>query len=128
MNKNRRSASLRGALGMVGSARDLASIILPALSLLCVFSMHATPPPSGVAPLMVPAGGFGIDGNLLANTPAANIGDWLAATNPGSGGWVLNAAGVPLNAATTFHVLDAYSSTGDDTFSGGLKWTDDPNT
>src|SRR2546427_650464 len=56
---------------------------------------RASPPPAGVAPVLIPAGGFGIEGDLLANTPTASVGDWLASTN-GAGGGVLNAAGVPL--------------------------------
>src|SRR5205809_6740860 len=83
----------------------------------------AAPPPAGVAPVTVPAGGFGIEGDLFANMPAANVGDWI--TNSVTGGGVLTAAGVPLNASTTFHFIDAYN-TNDIIFAGGLKWTDNP--
>src|SRR6185369_12245848 len=31
----------------------------------------------GTARVVTPAGGFGIDGDLLANTPTNNVGDWL---------------------------------------------------
>lgn len=55
----------------------------------------------GTAPVVVPAGGFHIEGNLQANTPTVNIGDWVPGA-AGTGGNVLTAAGVPLNAATTF--------------------------
>jgi hypothetical protein len=103
-------------------------LLLGAAILFCARVTEAAPPPSGVAPLIVPAGGFGIDGDLMANTPTANVGDWLISTNAGTGGAVLNAAGVALNGATTFHIVDQYNSTSDDTFSGGLKWGDDPNT
>ena len=58
--------------------------------------------------------------------PGANAGDWLPGAG-GTGGSVLNASGVPLNPATTFHATDSYNSTADDIFAGGLKWTDDPN-
>src|SRR5881628_40584 len=84
----------------------------------------AVPPPAGVAPVTVPAGGFGIDGDLFANMPGADVGDWV--TNSASGGGVLTRAGVPLNALTTLHFTDQYNGN-DIIFSGGLKWTDDPN-
>ncbi len=83
----------------------------------------ASPPSAGVAPVSVPAGGFSIDGDLFANIPDANVGDWI--TNSVSGGGVLNQAGVPLNALTTFHFIDQYNGN-DIIFSGGLKWTDNP--
>ena len=86
----------------------------------------AVPPPSGVAPVLVPAGGFGIDGDLFANTPGSGSGDWLPGAG-GTGASVLDASGAPLNPATTFHFIDLYNSTSDNTFTGG-KWTDDPNT
>ena len=100
------------------------SIVL-GLLLCCRFAAQATPPPTGIAPLLAPAGGFAIDGNLLANTPAANAGDWLPSTNSGSGGNVLDASGVPLNTTTTFHFADAFNSGLDNTFSGG-KWMANP--
>src|SRR6266540_4355740 len=83
----------------------------------------AAPPPAGVAPVVSPAGGFGIDGDLFANMPGANVGDWI--TNSATGGGVLTRSGVPLNASTTFHFIDEYNGN-DLTFSGGLKWTDNP--
>ena len=85
---------------------------------------YATPPPAGVAPVTVPAGGFAIDGDLMGNGTGG--GDWVAGTNAGSG--VLSAAGVPSNPASTFHYADPFNTTADSTFAGGLKWTDDPNT
>src|SRR5258708_35064904 len=111
------------------------SVLYPLYSILAVgacavltFPTFATPPPMGVAPVVVPSGGFAIDGNLLANIPATNVGDWLFWTNtPGAGAGVLNGAGAPLNPATTFHIVDPYNGN-DSTFAGGLKWTDDPNT
>jgi hypothetical protein len=78
-----------------------------------------------VAPVVVPAGGFAIDGDLIANTPAANTGDWLPDGN-GIGG-VLDLSGNPLNPATTFHFIDPFNSASDNTFKSG-KATDDPNT
>jgi hypothetical protein len=85
-----------------------------------------------VAPVAPPVGGFGIEGDLLANLPAANVGDWLRSTNsslPGSGGGVLDQTGMPFNPSTTFHFIDRYGNAGDDlVFVGGRKWFDNPNT
>ncbi|MBN2508571.1 MAG: hypothetical protein JXQ71_17980, partial [Verrucomicrobia bacterium] len=91
-----------------------------------------SPPPGGVAPVNPPSGGMGIDGDLVGNEPMMGTGDWLLPTNsppPGSGGAVLSPGGVPLDADTTFHVVDAYDNMGNDSiFVGGLKWFDNPNT
>jgi len=90
----------------------------------------AVPPPAGVAPVAPPPNGFDIDGNLLANTPSANIGDWVANTNlaPGTGGGVLNLAGSPIDTNRTFHIVDPYNDTSNDRiFAGGNKWLDNPN-
>ena len=86
------------------------------------------PPPGGVAPIGPPPGGFAIDGDLLANTPAPNVGDWISMTNlwSGTSGGVLNATGVPLNGSITFHFIDPYGSD-DSVFKGGHKWYDNPN-
>ena len=91
--------------------------------LVCGLVAQAVPPPSGIAPVTVPAGGFSIGGEVVAG-PA---GDWMAGpSHPG----VLNSAGVPLNPGTTFHFLDPYNSGNDNVFSsaGHNKWTDDPST
>ena len=84
------------------TCKGRATAIVPALkfvvfglAMLRALTAEATPPPSGIAPVVFPAGGFSIDGDLLANTPASNAGDWLLSTNAGSGGSVLDAAGVP---------------------------------
>src|SRR6516164_4158492 len=115
---------VRGTFGkrqpLTGRGIVCAALLLQGLVALAV------PPPAGVAPVLVPQGGFSIDGDLIANTPSANIGDWLPGSG-GSGGSVLGSNGVPLNPATTFHFVDAFNSTADNTFSGGLKWTDNPN-
>src|SRR5262245_9827716 len=89
------------------------------------------PPPAGLAPIAPPAGGFGIDGDLLTDSPVANVGDWLVSTNnsPAGGGAVLDAAGNPLDSSTTFHFIDPYGNSGTDLiFGGGCKWFDNPNT
>jgi len=90
----------------------------------------AAPLPGGLAPITPPTGGFGIDGDLLANSPFANSGDWVANTNtaPGSGLGVLTVAGTPLDSIRTFHFVDAFNDTADQIFAGGEKWMDNPNT
>src|SRR5512140_2649871 len=95
-----------------------------AAACLCLAVAQAEPPPSGVAPVLVPAGGFAIEGDLIAGAAVTGVGDWLA--GPGGAG-VLDSTGAPLNGATTFHFTDAFNTTTDDTFGGGLKWTDNPN-
>src|SRR5262245_34517672 len=91
--------------------------------------IQAAVPPAGVAPVDSPAGGFAIDGNLIANQPASGVGDWLSLpAAPGSGGAVLGPGGAPLNTNVTFHFLDvANVSGGDNIFKSG-KWFDDPST
>jgi hypothetical protein len=98
-------------------------IVLPTL-----FAV-AAPLPGGRAPITPPAGGFGIDGDLLANSPLAGSGDWTVNTNiaPGSGLSVLNAAGAPLDPLRSFHFIDAFNDTADQIFGGGEKWMDNPN-
>src|ERR1051325_373947 len=83
----------------------------------------------GTAPVSIPTGGFGIDGDLLANTPTNNIGDWVTnASFPGAGGFVLFTNGTPVNPLITFHVVDLYASSADDNFAGGDKVHDNPST
>src|SRR5262245_54394882 len=81
-------------------------------SLVLALAAVAVPPPTGVAPVNVPTGGFAIDGDLLANTSVAGVGDWLPHEG-GTGGAVLDASGVPLNPTTTFHFVDLYGSSAD---------------
>src|SRR5260221_4438978 len=78
------------------------------------FITQAVPPPTGVAPVTVPAGGFGIGGELVAGTAGLASGDWLPGVN---GAGVLDASGAPLNPNTTFHFVDAFNSSSDDVFS-----------
>ena len=72
-------------------------------------------------------GGFEIEGDLRANTPTANTSDWTPGL-AGTGVGVLTAAGAPVDAAKTFHLVDLYDSQADDIFRGGLKYPDNPNT
>src|SRR6266700_4557140 len=106
-----------------GRAKSLISFALLSLIIVGSHPGQAAPPPAGVAPVITPAGGFGIDGDLFANLPAANVGDWI--TNSLTGGGVLTQSGVPINGSTTFHFIDQYNGN-DLIFSGGLKWTDNP--
>jgi hypothetical protein len=80
---------------------------------------------SQVAPVVVPNGGFHIDGNLKANIPAAGIGDWINGAG-GAGGYVINDNGSVINSATTFNLSDPYNTSSDIIFSGGSKVNDDP--
>ena len=117
--KTDRTSQNRLAIACSLSIRRTLAVAL----LACGMAAHATPPPTGIAPVTVPAGGFGIDGKLVADGLS---GDWL----PGSGGTggVLNINGQPLNPATTFHFIDHYNSSADNTFTSGAKWDDNPNT
>ena len=108
------------------------SFPLIALCMMAVVSIAlAVPPPMGVAPVNPPSGGFAIDGEMLANSPAANSGDWMANTNlaPGSGSGVFTANGVALEPGRTFRFLDPFNNTSTDRiFAGGAKWVDNPGT
>jgi hypothetical protein len=82
---------------------------------------------TGTAPVDPPSGGFGIEGDLQANTPTLGIGDWLPGPT-GAGGFVLPASGVPpIGSTTTFHLTDPYNSNTDNNFSGGNKFDGNPN-
>jgi hypothetical protein len=102
-----------------------ASCALAAASLFYSSSLEACLLPTGIAPVLVPAGGFRINGLVPANGTGASAGDWL--NGPGGNG-VLDAAGNPLNPTTTFHFVDPFNSSTDSSFKGGLKWIDNPNT
>jgi hypothetical protein len=43
----------------------------------------------GIAPVDPPSGGFDIEGDLLSNTPTANVGDWFDNAG-GTGGYVFD--------------------------------------
>jgi len=77
---------------------------------------------SGVAPVNPPTEGFNISGTLLANS---TFGDWLEGS--GSGGFVLDNNGYPVNSESTFHLIDVYNSGLDNVFGGGVKIDDNPN-
>ncbi len=87
-------------------------------------NLSCSSPANGTAPVLVPTGGFGIYGNLLANSAPdpAGVGNWLPGS-AGAGGNVLDANGCPLDATTTFHLFNS-----GDAFAGGDKADDNPNT
>ncbi len=75
-----------------------------------------------------------MDGNLLARTPvsppfSANDGDFIQNDNaPGSGGFVFNTAGIPVDTSMAFHIIDGYDAADADIFTNGSKFNQDPNT
>ena len=71
-------------------------------------------------------GGFGIDGDLLANTPIANVSDWLD-NSGGTGVGLLNVDGTAKDPTVTIRRLDAVGTT-DDVFAGSNKLNQNPNT
>src|SRR5260370_9757173 len=103
MNSNNLVSNVSTDSFKVRPRSGLARVLLRVVLLLWSIAAHGSPPPPGVAPVTVPAGGFAIYGDLLANASAANVGAWIVSTNLGTGGGVLDQAGVPLNPATTFH-------------------------
>ena len=60
-----------------------------------------------VVPITNPTGGFEIEGNLESNNPTVGAGDWVPG-NAGTGGFVLNNTGIPVDANLTTLVRDAY--------------------
>jgi len=88
----------------------------------------------GITPTILPAGGCAIDGNLLARVPVTalftpNHGDLLPNDGaPGSGGYVFTSAGLPVDTATSFHLLDGYDMADAGIFTGGSKFNNNPNT
>ncbi len=77
------------------------------------------------APVIVPSGGFGIDGNLKANLTVSGIGDWIPGP-VGTGGYVLSSVGVPLNSSTTTLIRDEYNNGNDNSFTQGAKTGQNP--
>ncbi|MHB1195708.1 MAG: immunoglobulin domain-containing protein, partial [Lutibacter sp.] len=82
---------------------------------------------SQLAPITVPTGGFRIDGDLQSNTPTTGEGDWIQGPS-GSGGYVFDNAGNPINISRTLRVIDRYDSTLDNIFTGGGKFNQNPST
>src|SRR5690606_8319064 len=67
------------------------------------------------------------EGNLISNNPTPNSGDWIQG-DPGTGGYVLDASGEPIDISRTIRVTDPYDSNGDNIFTGGAKFNQNPNT
>lgn len=82
-----------------------------------------TPVFSQLAPVTPPAGGFRIDGNLVAGTPTTGEGDWVAGT---SGGYLFFNDGTPVYPMNSKLTRDPYHSTGDDVFAGS-SFSENPN-
>src|SRR5574341_1360734 len=76
-------------------------------------------------------GGFGIEGNLWANSPSVppynNASDWLPHAG-GIGVGVLDASGVPIDATNTFHRIDSTGNNDLDVFAESDKVFHNPNT
>lgn len=100
---------------------------------LCVFTPGSLIAQEGVVPVYYPDGGFAIDGNLLCRTPTSlpfsdDDGDFLPNDNAsGSGGYVFTLAGLPIDSATSFHVVDGFDAADAEIFTGGSKFNQDPN-
>src|SRR5260370_17692811 len=121
---NRKAAATPARINFMSATKSVlgAAVLTAAFT----FTSQALPPSTGVAPVSVPAGGFGIGGELVAGSSGGASGDWLAGANGAPG--VLDATGAPLNPATTFHFVDAFNSSGDNVFGSSEQWTDNPNT
>ncbi|MDD3741025.1 MAG: hypothetical protein PHH30_07265, partial [Bacteroidales bacterium] len=78
---------------------------------------------SQTAPVLVPVGGFAIDGDLISNSTVTGEGDWLAG-NPGLGGYVLNNDGSPVDSLNSGKIHDNYD--GNDIIFQGSKFNQDP--
>ena len=63
---------------------------------------------TGWAPVFPPTGGFNIEGDLRANYPGADTGDWVPGAG-GTGGYVLNPDGTPVHPNTTYHLYDLWN-------------------
>ncbi|MES2430588.1 MAG: hypothetical protein V4556_06590 [Bacteroidota bacterium] len=82
---------------------------------------------SQTAPILIPTGGFAIDGNLKSNLTVAGVGDWVQGP-AGAGGFVLNNDGSSVDATKTFNTADPYNSGSDIIFTEGSKGNSNPNT
>ncbi|MBZ9730950.1 HYR domain-containing protein [Salegentibacter sp. JZCK2] len=91
-----------------------------------LFLMESTNLQAQVAPVNPPTGGFHIDGNLQANILDSGVGDWIPGTG-GTGGFVFDMNGTPVEVARTIRSVDSYNSGLDNVFQGGSKSNDDPN-
>lgn len=110
---------------MYHSFQSKHSFNILSLALFVSFILSLTTPVfSQLASVTPPAGGFRIDGNLIAGTPTTGEGDWVAGT---SGGYVFYNTGVAVNPTHSKLTRDPYHSTGDDVFAGS-SFSENPNT
>ncbi|MGM0626438.1 MAG: immunoglobulin domain-containing protein, partial [Bacteroidota bacterium] len=79
---------------------------------------------SQTAPVLEPLGGFAIDGDLQANTPVLDIGDWVMGP-AGAGGHVLHNDGSALDSLNSGLFLDNYD--GNDMIFQGSKFNQNPD-
>jgi hypothetical protein len=89
---------------------------------------QAVPPLTGVAPVTVLAGGFSINGDVVAGSAGVIARDWMA--GPGGAG-VLDATGAPLNPRRRFISSTLSARPATMCFrqkANQNKWTTDPNT
>ena len=121
-------------------------LLLTALSVLLFTNVYAQPAEDGlaypgVAPVMIPAGGFGVDGDAFSNYPGgiyANSGDWFSSPSyPGTGGTVFNMATpdpfdlIPELTSPVImakHFPDPYQDVDPTRFTTSNKINDDPGT
>ena len=85
---------------------------------------------NGVAPDGEP-GGFGIDGNLRANSPGgafSTASDWTPGPAGIGVGKLLCPSGAPIDATKTFHIVDLTGNDDLNVFAESDKVQDDPNT
>jgi hypothetical protein len=99
------------------------SRFLERVSLLLLVVLLTTRSFAQIAPVNPPTGGFHIDGNLRANIPTANAGDWLFGWG-GTGGFVLNNNGTAVDPAHTGRRIDLFNSNSDSIFTQGSKFQD----
>ncbi len=85
----------------------------------------------GTVTVLVPNGGFGIDGDAYCNTPTPNIGDWFVCTSPsphpGTGGGLFNPDGSIIDPTRTFFLQDDWGTFDATTFTTSNKIDMNPN-
>jgi large repetitive protein len=119
MNNSTQNPCALFAVIMLKPAK-IARWLITTLVMVAAMQSHAQ-----ITNVINPTGGFHIDGNLISNTPTANVGDWLSGPG-GTGGFVLSNSGVPADPIKTKHIVDVYNNSADITFTGS-KGNADPN-
>ena len=117
-------SSLQECRGILYSSRLLERAgFFKSLGMFFLIALMFTKSSAQIAPVNPPTGGFHIDGNLRANTPTVNIGDWLFGVG-GTGGFVLNNNGTAVDPAHTGRRTDLFNSNSDSIFTQGSKFND----